>query len=212
MATHLFRLRRWMRKRDFDVDEKYRTKEEYSAALIIPEIPPFGEQFNFYEKIQGGTHFFAYAEHFVRKYEEFEQSKYVRALRNHLKWESHHKFASVIETLLFGYYLKFNTLYIVEALYCIASYIAQHRYSSQRAIYYKIREYAMNSEIPMMIDQASSPTFFLAECLAGIKLNGKDTEDGIGLRFYQRLQDLFSELSDDFTDYTIIEHYNNEYA
>ena len=55
----------------------------------------------------------------------------------------------------------------------------------------------------MMIDQASSPTFFLAECLAGIKLSGKDIdEQGIELRFYQRLQDMFTEINEDFTDYT----------
>lgn len=65
----------------------------------------------------------------------------------------------------------------------------------------------------MMIDQASSPTFFLAECLSEIKFSGKDIdEQGIELRFYQRLQDLFTEVNEDFTDYTIIENYNNEYA
>lgn len=56
LSSHLFRLRRWMRKRDYDLAEKLRTKEEYSAALIIPEIPPFGERFSFYEKTQDGTH------------------------------------------------------------------------------------------------------------------------------------------------------------
>lgn len=65
----------------------------------------------------------------------------------------------------------------------------------------------------MMIDQASSPTFFLAECLAGIKISGKDIDkQGIELRFYHQLQDLFLELNEEFTDSTIIEHYNNEYA
>ena len=58
LSVHLFRLRKWMRKRDYDAAEKHRTKEEFSAAQIIPEIPPFGEQFEYYEKIQGGTHFF----------------------------------------------------------------------------------------------------------------------------------------------------------
>ena len=31
------------------------------------------------------------------------------------------------------------------------------------------------------------------------------------MRFYQRLQDMFSELYNDFTDLTIIDKYNNEY-
>ena len=64
----------------------------------------------------------------------------------------------------------------------------------------------------MMIDQSSSPTFFLAECISPVKIIGKDVEEqGIAMRFYQRLQDMFSELYDDFTDLTIIEKYNNEY-
>ena len=213
LSAHLFRLRKWMRKRDYDSAEKHRTKDEFSAAQIIAEIPPFGEQFEYYEKIQGGTHFFAYSEHFVGQFECFEQTKQVAALRRHLQWESHPRYEEVIETLLFGYYLKFGTQYFTEALFCIAGYIAQHRYTSRRAFSYKIREFAKDSEIAMMIDQASSPTFFLAECLSNIRISGKDIdEQGIQLRFYQRLQDLFTELNGDFTDYTIIEQYNNEYA
>lgn len=213
LSAHLFRLRKWMRKRDYDSAEKHRTKDEFSAAQIIAEIPPFGEQFEYYEKIQGGTHFFAYSEHFVGQFECFEQTKQVAALRRHLLWESHPRYEEVIETLLFGYYLKFGTQYFTEALFCIAGYIAQHRYTSRRALSYKIREFAKDSEIAMMIDQASSPTFFLAECLSNIRISGKDIdEQGIQLRFYQRLQDLFTELNGDFTGYTIIEQYNNEYA
>ena len=102
--------------------------------------------------------------------------------------------------------------YLTEALFCISGYIAQHRYEATRALAYKIREYAKDSEIVMMIDQASSPTFFLAECVSTIKKNGRDVEEqGIGMRFYQRLQDMFSDLYDDFTDLTIIDKYNNEY-
>ena len=101
---------------------------------------------------------------------------------------------------------------MTEALFCISGYIAQHRYEAIRALGYKIREYAKDSEIVMMIDQASSPTFFLAECASSIKRNGRDVEEqGIAMRFYQRLQDMFSELYNDFTDLTIIEKYNNEY-
>lgn len=212
LATHLFRLRKWMRKRNFSPDERYCVKEEFSSALILPEIPPFGEKFVFYEKIQGGPHFFAYTEHFVNRFKLFSQTHQVQALRNHLKWESHWKYADIIETLLFGYYLKFSEQYLTEALFSISGYIAQHRYEATRALGYKIREYAKDSEIVMMIDQASSPTFFLAECVSSVKRSGRDVEEqGIAMRFYQRLQDLFSELYNDFTDSTIIEKYNNEY-
>ena len=212
LAVHLFRLRKWMRKKNFNPDERFCVKEEFSSALILPEIPPFGEKFDFYEKIQGGSHFFAYTEHFVNRFKQFSGTRQVRALRNHLKWESHWKYADVIETLLFGYYLKFGEQYLTEALFCISGCIAQHRYEATRALAYKIREYAKDSEIVMMIDQASSPTFFLAECVSTIKKNGRDVdEQGIGMRFYQRLQDMFSDLYDDFTDLTIIDKYNNEY-
>ena len=137
----------------------------------------------------------------------------MKALRRHLQWGSHLRYEEVIETLLFCYYLKFGTQYIAEALFCIAGYIAQHRYTSRRALTHKIREFAKNSEITMMIDQASSPTFFLAECLSGIKTSGKDIDEQcIELHFYHHLQDLFAELNEDFTDYTIIEQYNNEYV
>ena len=64
------------------------------------------------------------------------------------------KYADIIETLLFGYYLKFGELYFAEVLFCISGYIAQHRYEATRALAYKIREYAKDSEIVMMIDQA----------------------------------------------------------
>lgn len=212
LSTHLFRLRKWMRRKNFNPNERFCVKEEFSSALILPEIPPFGERFDFYEKIQGGSHFFAYTEHFVNRFKQFSETRQVRALRNHLKWESHWKYADVIETLLFGYYLKFGEQYLTEALFCISRYIAQHRYAAARALAYKIREYANDSEIVMMIDQASSPTFFLAECLSTITKNGRDVDgQGIAMRFYQRLQDIFSELYDDFTDFTIIDKYNNEY-
>lgn len=212
LATHLFRLRKWMRKNNFNPDERYCVKEEFSSALILPEIPPFGEKFDFYEKIQGGSHFFAYTEHFVKKYKQFSQTRQVQALRNHLKWDSHWKYADIIETLLFCYYLKFGEQYLTEALFCISGNMAQHRYEVIRALTYKIREYAKDSEIVMMIDQASSPTFFLAECVSSIMRNGRDLEEqGIAMKFYQHLQDMFSELYNDFTDLTIIEKYNNEY-
>lgn len=213
MACHLFRLRKWMRKQDFNPDEKLIVKEEFSTAIVLPGIPPFGEQFDFYEKMQGGAHFFGYAEHFVRNFKLFHKHPYIRALRNHLQGESHWQYSSIIETLLFGYFLKFGEQYFAEALFCIAGNIAQHRYEAARALPYKIREYASSSEIVMMIDQASSPTFFLAECMASIRKSGRDIEEqGIAMRFFQHLRDLFAELSNEFTDSTIIEKYNNEYA
>ena len=112
LSTHIYRLRKWMRKKNYNVDEVHRVKEEYSADMIIPDIPAFGESFNFYEKIQGGSHFFAYADHFVARYESFSKTEQVQLLRKHLQWSSHWRYADVIESLLFGYYLKFGEQYL----------------------------------------------------------------------------------------------------
>ena len=177
-----------MRKKNYNVDEVHRVKEEYSADMIIPDIPAFGESFSFYEKIQGGSHFFAYTDYFVARYESFSKTGQVQLLRKHLQWSSHWRYADVIESLLFGYYLKFGEQYLSEALLCISAFMAQHRYSSARAISHKIREYAQNSEIVMMIDQSSSPTFFLAECRSNVKITGREIEEtGIQMDFYQKI-------------------------
>ena len=66
----------------------------------------------------------------------------------------------------------------------------------------------------MMIDQSSSPTFFLAECMASVKTYGADmAEDEIGIKwdFYQKLQDAFDEINIDFTSKTIRERYQDAY-
>ena len=212
IAKHLFRMRKWIRKRYYNPNAKRIVKDEFSASLIIPEIPPFGESFNFNEKIQGGTHFFAYIEFFVNKYERFSSLRQVKKLQDKLQWESHWRYADVIETLLFAYYLKFGDQYLTDALFCIASVIAQHRYQTNRAITYKIQEYAMNSEIVMMIEQATSPTFFLAECLQAAKVSGSTLDDAdIKMRFYHQLQKLFEQLSDELTEPTITKKYRYEY-
>lgn len=53
-----------MRKNDFNPEERFCVKEEFSSALILTEIPPFGEQFDFTRRFKEALTF-AYAEHFV---------------------------------------------------------------------------------------------------------------------------------------------------
>ncbi|MDL2309606.1 DUF262 domain-containing protein [Parabacteroides sp. OttesenSCG-928-B22] len=210
LGVHLYRLRKWMRKQEFDENKERRVKEEFSAAPTMLDVPPFGEQFRFCEKIEGGTYFFSYTEHFVYLYKKFSQTKQVELLRNHLMWESHWKYESIIETLLFGYYIKFGEKYLSEALFCISGIMAQHRYTSTRALQYKITEYARNSEIIIMIDQASSPTFFLAEALPCIRISGLMQSGDIKFRFYRCLRNVFVNLTD-FTVKIIKERKCNEY-
>ena len=211
VGVHLYRLRRWMRGYSLETYLPRYVKEEFSAAKIMDGIPPFGERFDFYEKIQGGSHFFAYVEQFIYKYKDFMKLEQVRALKCCLGGESHVLYADVIETLLFAYYLKFGQQYLSEALFCISGVMAQHRYEKSRTNLYKICEYARDSEIVMMIDQASSPTFFLAESLMRIRLSGRDLEYyNIQYRFYECLKSMFDRLTD-ISDKTIKNRIENEY-
>lgn len=160
---YLFRLRKWMRKRNWVDSKKRKVKNEFEAALIIPEIPAFGERSHFYETIQGGAHFFTYAEQFIYRFLEFEQTVPYKELNKHLNWEKHWWYRDCIEALLFAYYLKFGMLYLNEACFEICRHISQHRYSTSRAYFQSVLAYTGDSEIVMIIDQATSPTFFLAE-------------------------------------------------
>lgn len=160
---YLFRLRKWMRKKTWNDHEKRKVKNHFEAAEIIPEIPPFGEQFYYYESIQGGTHFFAYAEHFINRYKEFEQTEPYTQLHQHLNWEKHWWYRDVMEALVFAYFLKFGNQYLCDAFLLISKQIAQQRYETSRAYLSSIFKYVSNNEIVMMLDQATSPTFFLAE-------------------------------------------------
>ena len=198
LGLYLYRARKWMRKHSCDEQKSNRPiKDEYSAAPLIPGIPPFGERFYFYEKIQGGAHFFAFTDYFVELYKQFIKTPQVLLLRRNLLGESHWKYESVIETVLFVYFSKFGKQYLSEALFCIAGAIAQHRYKESRALQYKINEHVQNNELVMMIDQASSPSFFLAETLPLLKRSGRDLEGGdIRVRFYNALCRVFRGLHD----------------
>lgn len=195
LGMYLFRLRKWMRKMNWDEFARFRIKNEFEAALIMTEIPPFGEKFEFYEKIQGGAHFFAYAEHFIYRYKMFTKTPHFSELEKSLDAESHWYYRDVIETLLFGYYLKFSEMYLTEALICIERLISRHRYVSKRALLYKVLEYAGASEVVMMIDQATSPTFFLAEIMDILRrseLPGKLTP--VQNRYCDRVKKVYKNL------------------
>jgi hypothetical protein len=166
---YLFRLRKWMRKKRWAEHEKRKVKNEFEAAAIIPNIPAFGEQFHFYESIQGGAHFFAYSEQHFHRFNEFVRTAPYLALNKYLNWENHWWYRDIIEALLFAYYLKFGTLYLNEACLSITRIISQHRYENYRSNLDSVLVYAGESEIVMMIAQATSPTFFLAEMKTIIK-------------------------------------------
>jgi len=193
--TCLFRSRQWMRNRTWDEDEKRKVKNHFEAALIIPEIPPFGEQFDFYETIQGGTHFFAFAEHFIERYKEFQRTIPYKQLHMRLNWEKHWWYRDVIEALLFAYFLKFGIQYLCDAFALISKNVAQHRLKTFRAYLHSILKYVSDGEIVMMIDQATSPTFFLAE-LKALNDAFHEPEELSGTRqlFNNHLQEIYKQL------------------
>lgn len=164
LDTYIYRLRKWMRKKGVDdSQDNYRIKQEYEAAPIVEEIAPFGEKFYFNEPIQGGTHFFTYVEQHLNKFNQFKEFSEYKILHKELAGGSFQWYRDVIEALLYGYYLKFGSYYLSDALIVIMRIISQHRFDNNRAIKSSIVQYAGETELILMIDQATSPTFFLAE-------------------------------------------------
>lgn len=227
LGTHIYRLRRWMRKNEsYEDPNTHYIQREYQSALTMTDIPPFGEKFDFYEKIQGGTHFFVYAETFIHRYVEFIKNPIVKMLQSHLAWGSYDNYADVIETILFAYYLKFGNQYLAEALYCISQIMALHRYNSSRVASdgTGVRSFIMDSELVLMIDQASSPTFFLAEALAKHDQlahkdkypisSGVDVPEARGVKYgmYQSLYKLWHKVLPEITDNTIRNRIIEEYG
>ena len=164
LDTYIYRLRRWMRKKVCDDSaDNYRIKREYEAAPVVEEIPPFGERFYFNEPIQGGTHFFSYVEQHINKYRSFSKTEEYTVLHNAMQGGSDQWYRDIIESVLFCYFLKFGAYYLSDALVVIMRILLQHRYVSSRAIKSSIVQYVGDSELVLIIDQATSPTFFLAE-------------------------------------------------
>lgn len=225
LGYHLYRLRKWMRKHESQ-EETYRyVQREFQAAPIMNDIPPFGEQFKFYEKIQGGTHFFVFVETFIHRYEQFCELKPIKLLRAHLSDGRYAQFADTIETLMFGYYLKFGNQYLPEAFFCISRLMALYRYNTYAVARNGIgvRNFANQSEIVLMVDQATSPTFFLAEMMAKFEdltagdypiRTGLDLDEAHGVRWgiYESLRNIFHILRGDVTESIICHKIIEEYG
>lgn len=194
IELYLFRLRKWSRNKECIENGKF-IYNEFKSASVIDEIPPFGERFNYYEPIQGGQHFFEYVDHFMQKYHEFTTTGKIdpetgkpnpvsEVLKDYFSGYSDKWYRYVIEALVFAYYLKFGTRFIEEATLTIIRYISQIRFEKGRAYEPTIVRFANDSGIPIIIEQSSSPTFFLAEMESLINgLNGINIGDK-GIRNY----------------------------
>lgn len=168
LSLYVFRLRHWIRMQSWDDHAKYNVKREYEAAPSIPEIPPFGEQFYWNESIQGGAHFFAYVDTILSRFNTLTSTNAYKAIHR-LDMETHKWYRDVIESLLFSYYLKFGEQYLTEALMLISKRVSMHRYEYSRVHLGQLQQYGADTNIVMMIDRATSPTFFLAELVQVIK-------------------------------------------
>ena len=171
LDTYLFNLRQWMKMQSPETKDNDRhIKNEYEAALIMPEIPPFGEQFYFNEPIQGGTHFFSFVEIHLSKYEQFvKTTEYITVHDEFTSDGSTIWYRNVIEALMFGYYEKFGEHCLADATVLILRFILQNRYETDRAQRLGISNFASENGVMLMIDRATSPTFFLAEMFSVVR-------------------------------------------
>lgn len=191
LAQHVLRLRKWMQA-EVVPQAKYVVRDEYAAAPYLEDVTGFGERFDFNESIQGGAYFFAYSEIMAGRYHDFATTDEHKALVKYLSGESHYRYSELIDTLLFGYYLKFGRQYLAEALFAIEQTVSRHRYANKRAVKNKIMEFVANSHIIMMINRATSPTFFIAQLTQNDEVvQGKD---GIQRRYFECVVKMYEHL------------------
>lgn len=195
LGLYIFRLRKWINYDEWDETEKYKIKNEYEAARINDEIPPFGEQFQYKEPIQGGSHFFAYVNRFRERFLTFRVIPQYTLLHTKMTGETHHWFRDVIESLVFAYYLKFGTDYISEATALIIQIISQARYENYRIYKETIFKTAKESKIALILDRSTSPTFFIAALNDVTRLLPIKTDfKGIRLRYSNIVEQIMTEL------------------
>ena len=189
VGNYLYCLRKWTMMEECNPHANKAIKTEFESAAVIDAVPPFGEAFEYNEAIQGGSHFFAFVEHFVRRFHLFVQTKAYQALWDTIscsgqivkpsfsnqelqeeerrpvenKKRTHWWYGDVIAAFLFAYYLKFGEEYIAEALTSITRMISKIRYDKSKANLSTLYQKAGESRIILLLNRATSPTFFLAE-------------------------------------------------
>ena len=198
LGQYILRLRKWMQG-EVIPQTKYVVRDEYVAAPVLDDVPGFGEQFQFNETIQGGSHFFAYSEKMTEQYHSFISTVEHVTLVENLNGETHHYYAEMIDTLLFGYYLKFGKQYLSEALFVIERTISAHRYANNRARKDKIMEYATKTHIIMKIDRATSPSFFLADLMQHDYDYLVPELQGIRERYHRCVKSMYRQLESKIT-------------
>lgn len=210
MEYLLFRLRNWSVYNDGDESIDHYIKKEFEAAPIIEEIPPFGEQFHYDEPIQGGQHFFSYVDFFVQQYHNFKMKEHLQ--RTFGQEGTHSWYGTIIEALVFCYYLKFGVNYINEVTMAIVRFISIIRFRKGRAYKRTISDWARSSKIAIEINKATSPTFILAaiENLIDKELLRDEPEDASkGVR--KHYLNCCREITELLSKQTITEFYHDYY-
>lgn len=209
----LFRIRNWEQYNNGNEFEDHHIKKEFEAAPIINEIPSFGEQFHFGEPIQGGQHFFAYVDFFISKYGRFTMKEIIQKHFGKSRYNAW--YGTVIEALVFCYYLKFGESYITEATLSITRYISIVRFRMGKAYEPTIIDWARRSKIIMDINRATSPTFFLASIEKKIDNPPRDPEkqedasSGVRKSF---LENCCAPLTMDLMKKTMVSYYKSYYT
>jgi len=234
LGIYVYCLRKWNQHKYWYIKEPNRVKNEFEAAPVIPEIPPFGERFNFMDPIQGGTHFFAFVNRFIQYYNLFIHTPQYRILWDTIscsglleleidglsgekdlsegKKRTHWWYGDVIATFLFAYYMKFGTQYLSEALTCITRIVSQLRYEVGKANKQSIMDKSCDLGIIQMLEQATSPTFFLAQSREIIRrLPLFDTSiSGIRLDYFNKEMSLYEKNSKQYLvkDFSLLHNGN----
>ena len=100
----------------------------------------------------------------------------------------------MIATFLFAYYLKFGEDYLAEALTCITRVVSQYRYERSKAYKGSLLQSAGESRIIMLLERATSPTFFLADLRNRIQLMPATASDFITEKGNPSIRDDYKNL------------------
>ncbi len=169
---YLFRLRKWMRKNTWKEQEKWRVKNEFEAAPIVAHLPVYGGDYRFCDSLLGGAYFFGYAEHFLDLFKNFSKTEVYKELQK-LNKEKHGYYREVIEALAFAYFVKFGQAQLVDASLLIMDLVSDHRYSVVKTAQTAVHRYVADKEIVITLDQAPSPSFFLAQMQQDCRRTGE---------------------------------------
>ena len=197
IGLYIYRLRKWLRREEWDEEENLRIKNEFEAASIIDSIPPFGEKFEYNEPIQGGAHFFNYVSIFNRKYKEYINTEAHKLISEYLSNESHWYIRDVVESFTYGYYLKFGIDYLVESMALITIILSKIRFDNARLYQESVLEYAGDTNIAIVIEQSTSPTFILAQLKDKTKtISFNEEYQNIRKRYKERLNELLIKVKE----------------